>query len=120
MLGIQDVQQLSTHPTKGALFENLIVIDLLKQRLTKGLQDNLYYWRDKAGNEIDVLSDQPSLITAIEIKAGATMNTDFQKGLLYFKNLANAKNVETILCYTGKTAHQRSNGILVKPWDKMF
>ncbi len=120
LLGIQDAQQLSTHPIKGALFENLILIDLLKQRLNKGLQDNLYYWRDKTGNEIDVLLDLPSSITAIEIKAGATMNTDYQKGLLYFKNLAITKNIETILCYTGKTAQKRSNGILVKPWDKMF
>lgn len=120
LLGIQNVEQLNTHPVKGALFENLIIIDLLKQRLNKGLQDNLYYWRDKTGNEIDVLLDMPSSITAIEIKAGATMNTDFQKGLLYFKNLANAKKIETILCYTGVTAQQRSNGILVKPWHKMF
>jgi hypothetical protein len=120
LLGIQDAKQLNTHPIKGALFENLMIIDLLKQRLNKGLQDNLYYWRDKTGNEIDVILDLPSSITAIEIKAGATMNTDYQKGLLYFKKIAATKNIETILCYTGIAAQKRSNGILVKPWNKMF
>lgn len=120
LLGIQNEQQLGLNPLKGSLFENMIIIDLLKQRLNKGLQDNLYYWRDKTGNELDVLLDGATKLTAIEIKAGATMNTDYQKGLLYFDNLSTEKNVEKILCYTGNTAQKRSNGILVKPWAKII
>lgn len=116
LLRIQNVDQLHTHSLKGALLENMVIIDLLKQRLNKGQQDNLFYWRDKTGNELDVLKDEADKITAIEIKAGATITNDYQKGLLYFKNLAKDKQVKTILCYTGNTSQQRSNGISVKPW----
>jgi predicted AAA+ superfamily ATPase len=120
LLSIQNQDQLITHALKGGLFENMMIIDLLKQRLNNGLQDNLYYWRDKTGNELDVLLDSPTNINAIEIKAGATMNTDYQKGLIYFKNLEGNKNVKTILCYTGTAAQERSNGVSVKPWTKMI
>jgi len=120
LLGIQNSQQLSLHPLKGGLFENMILIDLLKQRLNKGQTDNLYYWRDKTGNEIDILLDSASSVTAIEVKAGATMNTDYQKGLLYFKKIDIEKKVLPILCYTGTISQQRSNGIEVKPWEKMI
>ncbi|WP_316848098.1 ATP-binding protein [Pedobacter psychrodurus] len=121
LLGLQNIEQVSLHPSIGALFENMMVIDLLKQRLNKGLQDNLYYWRDKTGNELDLLLDMPTTVTAIEIKAGATMNADYQKGLLYFKGIPNdEKTLKTLVCYTGKTAQNRSNGIEVLPWEKMI
>ncbi len=84
LLGIQSQSQLETHALKGALFENLLIIDILKQRLNKGLQDNLYYWRDKTGNELDLLLDEPSRLTAIEIKTGATFNNDFPKSSFIF------------------------------------
>ncbi|TAH02300.1 MAG: ATP-binding protein [Sphingobacteriales bacterium] len=119
LLGIQNQNQVNTHALKGSLFENMVIIDLLKQRLNSGLQDNLYYWRDKTGNELDVLLDNPTL-TAIEIKAGATISSDYQNGLLYFKNLTSNQKIKTVLCYTGKTAQERSNGIIINPWPKLI
>jgi len=90
-------------------------------RLNNGLQDNLYYWRDKTGNELDLLLDTATTVTAIEIKAGATMNNDYQKGLLYFKGVADdKKKLKTVLYYTGKAAQNRSNGIEVTPWQKVI
>lgn len=121
LLGIQNKEQLKSHSSIGALFENMVIIDLLKQRLNNGSQDNLYYWRDKTGNELDVLLDTATSVTAIEIKAGATMNADYQKGLLYFKNIVNDKKViKTIVCYTGSATQKRSNGVEVKPWEKVI
>ncbi|WP_412465510.1 ATP-binding protein [Pedobacter sp. KLB.chiD] len=121
LLGLQNTEQLILHPSIGSLFENMLIIDLLKQRLNKGLQDNLYYWRDKTGNELDVLLDTASAVTAIEIKAGATMNADYQKGLLYFKRIADEKKaLKTIVYYTGGATQNRSNGIEVKPWEKII
>ena len=121
LLGIQNKEQLKSHSSIGALFENMVIIDLLKQRLNNGYQDNLYYWRDKTGNELDVLHDTATSVTAIEIKAGATMNADYQKGLLYFKNIVNDKKViKTIVCYTGSATQKRSNGVEVKPWEKVI
>lgn len=121
LLGIQNKEQLKSHSSIGALFENMVIIDLLKQRLNNGYQDNLYYWRDKTGNELDVLLDTATSVTAIEIKAGATMNADYQKGLLYFKNIVNDKKViKTIVCYTGSATQKRSNGVEVKPWEKVI
>ena len=120
LLRIQNAEQLHTHSLKGALLENMMIIDLLKQRLNKGQQDNLFYWRDKTGNELDVLEDEANKLTAIEIKAGATVTNDYQKGLLYFKALAKDTQVKTILYYTGNTSQQRSNGISIKPWTALI
>ena len=115
LLGIKSIEQVNFHATKGALFENLIVSELLKNKFNAGESDNLYYWRDKTGNEVDVITEEAEKLTAIEIKSGATISTDFFKGLNYFSAL-NTQSIEKLLVYGGDQTQRRSNGIEVKPW----
>jgi len=115
LLGIEKYNQISTHALKGALFENLIVIDMLKQRMNNGLPDNLYYWRDKTGNEVDIVMDTATKLTAIEVKAGETINSDYFKGLDYFNSVSGGL-VKKILVYNGKENQIRRNNTYIKPW----
>ncbi len=119
LLGIDNAKQITTHAAKGALFENMIVSELLKQRFNAGQSDNLFYWRDKTGNEVDVLIDKAGKLTALELKAGETIANDYFKGLEYFSSL-NKKLVQSQLIYGGKQEQKRSNGIVVKPWNKII
>ncbi|MBS1579171.1 MAG: ATP-binding protein [Bacteroidetes bacterium] len=119
LLGITDAKQITTHATKGFLFENMVVNELLKQRFNAGKTDNLFYWRDKTGNEIDILLDDAGKLTAIELKAGETISASFFKGLEYFAAL-NKKPIIQELIYGGKQEQKRSNGIKVKPWNKLI
>jgi predicted AAA+ superfamily ATPase len=41
LLGIENEKQIFAHPLKGALFENLIVMEALKHRYNQGLRSNL-------------------------------------------------------------------------------
>ena len=118
LLGISNAKQITTHAAKGALFENLVVSELLKERFNAGAADNLYYWRDKTGNEVDVLMDNAGKLTAIEMKAGETISTDFFKGIEYFSSLKTGA-VQKLLIYGGNQEQKRSNGIIVKPWNNL-
>lgn len=57
LLGLEKESQLETHYLKGALFENLIVLEIFKKRLNQGLPTNLYFWRDRTGHEVDLLAE---------------------------------------------------------------
>ena len=116
LLGIKSTEQIAIHAAKGALFENLIVSELLKNRFNIGESDNLFYWRDKTGNEVDVIAENTDRLTAIELKAGETINNDFFKGLNYFSALE-TPSVEKLVIYGGNQTQNRSNGIFVKPWN---
>jgi uncharacterized protein len=119
LLGITNVKQIATHSAKGALFENMVVCELLKERFNSGKADNLYYWRDKMGNEVDIVLDNAGKITAMELKAGETISQDFFKGMEYFASLS-SKSIQKILLYGGKQGQKRSNGIVVKPWNELM
>lgn len=97
---------------KGALFENFIINELLKNRLNKGLRNNLYYFRDSNGNEVDVIIDNGKEQIAIEIKSAKTIASDFFKGLDYWKKLSG--NKKGILIYTGNEEYmnEKQNNII--------
>lgn len=119
LLGISNAKQITTHAAKGGLFENMIVSELLKERFNNGTTDNLFFWRDKTGNEVDIVLDNAGKLTAMELKAGETISQDFFKGIEYFAVL-NTKPIQKILVYGGKEEQKRSNGIIVKPWNKLI
>ncbi len=86
LMGIQGQEPLRFHAQRGALFETWVVAELLKWRFNRGLPANLYFWRDSAGNEIDVLLDQGERLLPIKIKAGTTINPDYFSGLNQGRN----------------------------------
>lgn len=114
LLGIQSPEHLSAHPLRGALFETLVVMELLKSRFNQGLASNLFFFRDSNDNEIDVIMEAPTGLAAIEIKSGQTIAPDFWKGLNYFSGISNQKDpVGNFLVYGGTEKQTRSNGTVI-------
>ncbi len=114
LLGVQNSSQLDLHPFRGALFENMLVTDFLKTRFNKAKSNNLYFWRDNVGHEIDLLIDNGPNLIPIEIKSGQTVTTDYFRGLIYWQKLT--KTEEGYVIYGGKRFQKRSNGITIIPY----
>jgi predicted AAA+ superfamily ATPase len=103
LLGIENEQQLATHPLRGAIFENLIVLELLKSRFNAGKESNLYFYRDKSQREVDVLQDEGGLYRAYEIKSAKVFHKDFLNNLSYLKALLGDALTSTQVIYDGET-----------------
>ncbi len=114
LLGINQASQLTNHMSKGFLFENWIISELLKNRFNKAQRSNLFYFRDSTGNEIDVLLDHGSTQTPIEIKSAETLNDSFFKNLSYFEKLTGQKG--GILMYAGDKAGFEYMNYQVRNW----
>lgn len=100
LLNIQDPEQLETHYLKGSLFENLIVIDLIKQRIHNAKPPNLWFFRDNNGNEIDCISEGKKL-SLIEIKSSRTFREDSLKKINYIDRIATDQQIEKVIVTGG-------------------
>lgn len=100
LLGIQSPDQIFRDPLHGALFENMVVLDILKERLNAGIDPNLYYFRDTKGNDVDLLIDQRRTLFPIEIKSSMTWHPDFTKGIKWFQRNASVVGKGTVI-YAG-------------------
>lgn len=102
LLGIENRRHLESHPQRGAVFENMVVIELLKKRYNQGLHSNLNFFRDKTGNEVDVVLDQGISIIPIEIKSAQTPHQDFCRGLKVIRTLLPAEVNSGYVVYDGE------------------
>lgn len=102
LLGVTDPAQLDFHPMRGALFENMVVNNMLKEGTNKGRAEQLYFYRDKSQHEVDVLRLDGLNIEAYEIKAGHTFMSDFFKNLAYIRPLFADKLTKTMVVYDGE------------------
>jgi len=84
LLGLRTANQVARDPLWGSLFENFIIMEAMKDRLNAGETAEMYFYRDSEGNEVDLLLPTGGKLQAIEIKAGATVNPDYFKGLKTF------------------------------------
>ena len=101
LLGITSAEQLKTHPLRGAVFENLIVVEMLKDRFNQGKDSNLFFYRESSGREVDVVQTEADKFRIWEVKSAKTFNTDFRKNLDYFKSIFGEKVISTKVIYDG-------------------
>ncbi len=119
LLKINDSDGMVNHSVKGAIFENMIIAEYLKRAEHQyELQTNMWYWRDTAGNEVDLLLERPQQTEIVEIKATQTIMPDLFKGLNYYSSLENNEDLTKTLVYGGDEYQQRTVA-RVLPWNNL-
>jgi len=78
--------------------------------MNAGLKDNLYFWRDNSGHEIDCIIDKGHTLVPLEIKSGKTISPDFFKGLRFWSKISGAEGGHMVLVYAGDMAQTRKEG----------
>lgn len=120
LLEISSVEQLATHYLRGGLFENMVINEYLKSRFNKGLRENISFWRDSAGNEVDLITTEGTTQNAFEIKSGATFTADYFKGLNYWAKLSQATAEAKTVVYAGDTSLKSTDGRILAWKDVEF
>ena len=116
LLGIKKKADMNVHFARGSLFENLVILELMKKELNEGNKPALYFWRDSNQNEVDLLQEKDGKLTAIEIKSSETYHSDFLKGLKYFQKIAPESILKLI--YAG-SINQERDGIQISNYRNL-
>lgn len=115
LLGIKTVEQLQYHPLRGALFENLVVLEVMKAQRNQGLREPLYFFRDSNGLEVDLLLERAEGLVLVEIKASQTVAAPLFKGLRTVSALLGERVKKQYLVYGGDALQERT-GVQVLPF----
>jgi predicted AAA+ superfamily ATPase len=107
LLGMRRLSDISIHFAQGALFENLVINEFLKDGFNRGERLQYYFWRDSLQHEVDLIIDKGLERNIYEIKMSQTIHPDFFKTLYYYKELDPLAKPNLI--YGGSTDQQRSD-----------
>ena len=111
LMGITTKEQMDVHPLRGNLFENMVVNDIMKYGTNRGYEEQLFFYRDKSQQEVDVLRVLVDKVEAYEIKSGMTFSANYFKNLNYIKPLLKDRIVRTMVLYDGEQENlQNDNG----------
>ena len=102
--GIRSPDQAAMHPNLGGLFENMVVMDMVKRRLNAGRDCDFYFYRAPNGLEVDLMEQTGTELRPFEIKASSTYHPEMGRNLKRFKKLASNTVLPTVI-YSGKTEH---------------
>jgi len=122
LLGIRESEQLNQHPLRGAIFENWVVSELLKQDWHRARAPRAWFYRERGGIETDLLIEREARLLLVEAKAGRTLAGDafssVQQVLQRLHGKVGNLNLEVLLVYGGDREQSRSLG-QVCPWTAL-
>lgn len=101
LLEIETPTQLRNHPLRGNIFENLAVIELLKERYNAARLPKIYFYRENKGREVDIVRINGMKLDLFEVKSGQTFSTSFLKNLYYVRDLFPDKVDKAVVVYDG-------------------
>ncbi len=101
LLDIESPRQLARDKMRGPIFENYVVMEVIKHRYNRGLLNGVYFYRDSNQNEVDILLKEEGEITAIEVKSSMTYHTSFEDDISQLSDWIKTPVVNKIIVYTG-------------------
>lgn len=116
LLQIEDASQIARDPLLGGMFENMVVVELLKAQWNRGVRETLSFYRDSSGREVDIILERQRRPCPIEVKAARTYTPEFAKTLHEFRNLV-PDAIEPRLVYGGTRSYAAS-GFQVLPFTQ--
>lgn len=118
LLGIKSTEELIVSPYKGAIFENYVLLEIMKLQKAKGNQVDYYFWRDSNQNEIDLLIADGQQLHCIEMKASLTVRSEHIHALHYLDNLLHNYKFSHYLVNFFEESQKRSNETIVS-WKEL-
>lgn len=101
LLGIRTPEQAARDPLRGGLYENMIILELMKSWFNQGRRPDFYFFRDTHGNEVDLLIRDQGRLLPVEIKSAATFSASFLKGIERFRKMTPACHKHGAVLFDG-------------------
>jgi hypothetical protein len=101
----------------GSLFENMVIVDVIKNFNNQGIRHSLTFFRDTNQKEIDLIIEVDGKTLSVEIKASQTMDTTFFDTAVWFLKEIKSDQ-QPIVVYGGEQNQTRSMGNVVS-WKKV-
>lgn len=91
--------------SEGALLENFVALELMKQRTWSRTRPEIYHFRDYTGNEVDFVLEAPGgrQYVGVEVKASATVGSGDFKGLKVLSLTLGEGFRRGVVLYTGQS-----------------
>ena len=76
-------------------------MEVLKYRFNRGLQGNVFFYRDSNQNDVDIILKEEGEITAIEVKSSMTYHPSFETSIAKLETWIKTPVTRRAIIYAG-------------------
>jgi hypothetical protein len=109
LMGITREEHLAVHPLRGHLFENLVVLEMLKSIHNRGDKPNMFFYRDSAKNEVDIVLEAGDGLSLLEVKSAQTVASDAMRPTHKIAEILGDRVKNMGLIYGGEDYQKRTD-----------
>lgn len=107
LLGIDTAERLIRSPSRGALFENMVIMEVIKRLSYREAHFQCSFYRTTSGVEVDLICEVQEKLLAYEIKFSKTLSKNMTKGLSLFKKDFPKSELKVLSLYPEEVALSR-------------
>jgi predicted AAA+ superfamily ATPase len=110
LLGLNEGSQVTQYHQRGSLFENMVIVEMMKNRINHDRSADFYFWQNAQRIEVDLVEIEGLNTNLYEMKYSFTPSADFFKGMQAFRSDApeHRKLGKNIVLYAGDQAQSRT------------
>jgi predicted AAA+ superfamily ATPase len=123
LAGIRDTAALDRRADKGFWFEQAVFQSLRTWASLNPAHRTLYYWRNRAGNEVDIVLEQDDMLVGCEIKLSRSVGPSDTKGLSAFESSLGRRRdrlVRSVVFFTGHQSRALSGSCVALSTGCLF
>jgi len=113
LLGIRTAQAVEDNRLKGNIFENMILSEYQKRNHHLYLHEDIHFWQDSNGLEVDLLTKKSDGFNVYEIKATKTITSSLFKNMDRFEEISSPASITKTLVYGGEENEKRSKYTII-------
>lgn len=119
LVGLRDSEHAAAGPMGGAIFENLVAVELYKTLTHRGEEPGMYFWRTASGSEVDLILDTQGKLIPIEVKLSATPRREMAKSIEAFNRDFGDRMLPGYVVHPGDVLLPLGAGTLALPFTML-
>lgn len=119
LVGLKDPAHAASGPMGGALFETVVLMEIVKTLSARGEEPRVYFWRTSAGVEADIVVEAGGLLVPIEVKLSATPRPAMAENIKAFRKDLGSRAAPGYVVHPGDVRLPLAPGVTTLPFGEL-
>jgi len=114
--GLKDPEHALAGPMGGAIMETAVLMEIVKAYTSRGISPQIYFWRTRAGTEVDIVVETEGKLVPVEVKLSATPRLAMASGVKTFQADMGSKALKGYVVHPGNTTLPLASCVTALPF----
>ena len=119
LAGLRDAAHAASGPLGGAIMETAVLSEIVKSLTHRGQVPRVFFWRTRAGTEVDIVVESDRKLVPIEVKLSATPRPGMATSIRTFRDDLGGDALPGYVVHPGDVRLPLGRGVTALPFSDL-